>query len=230
MNLAKELWPGLKHSPTLTHSFISLLHKKQVLLRNYSQNIDGLEYLAELPSEKLVECHGHFRTASCIECGQADENCRETILTTDNVPTCESCGGHVKPDIVFFGEDLPHKFHTALPRDMKQADLLLIMGTSLQVAPVSLIPNWVNCKRVLLNRERVGNIHEKRGDLVFEGDCDDAVVMLADLLGWKEELFELNKKTRIVQSDNVNNSSEKKADSDSKQNAGVATETEGDDK
>lgn len=52
--LAKELWPGLHHSPTLTHSFLKLLSSKGLLLRNYSQNIDGLEFLAGIPAEELV--------------------------------------------------------------------------------------------------------------------------------------------------------------------------------
>jgi NAD-dependent SIR2 family protein deacetylase len=196
LNLAKELWPGINHSPTLTHSFISLLHQKNILLRNYSQNIDGLEYLAELPNEKLVECHGHFRTASCIECQTPSTDCEKVILTSNDVPKCLVCGGLVKPDIVFFGEGLPNKFHSLLPRDVGQADLLLVMGTSLQVAPVSMIPDMVDCKRVLLNRECVGNFHTGR-DVVFEGDCDDAVYMLAKLLGWEKELLQLNEKTRI---------------------------------
>lgn len=134
LSLAKELWPGVKHSPTLTHSFIALLNKKSILLRNYSQNIDGLEYLADLPNDKLVECHGHFRTARCIECGAESTECETVILTSSNdIPTCNDCGGLVKPDIVFFGEDLPEKFHTLLPKDVRQADLLLVMGTSLLV-------------------------------------------------------------------------------------------------
>jgi len=62
VTLAKELWPGLKHSPTMTHSFLKLLSDKGLLLRNYSQNIDGLEHLAGIPEEELVECHGHFRS------------------------------------------------------------------------------------------------------------------------------------------------------------------------
>ena len=75
VTLAHELWPGLQHSPTKTHSFLSLLSKKGLLLRNYSQNIDGLEFLAGIPAEELVECHGHFRTGKqgvgLFKCGCA---------------------------------------------------------------------------------------------------------------------------------------------------------------
>mmetsp|Transcript_37510 Transcript_37510/g.90990 ORF Transcript_37510/g.90990 Transcript_37510/m.90990 type:complete len:80 (+) Transcript_37510:3301-3540(+) len=63
------------------------------------------------------------------------------------------------------------------------------MGTSLQVAPVSLIPNMVNCNRVLFNREKVLKIRKKQ-DMFLEGNCDDNVTELCATLGWKEELLE----------------------------------------
>jgi len=61
VTLAKELWPGLTHSPTLTHSFLKMLSDKGLLLRLYSQNIDGLEYLAGIPDDKLV-------VSKCLVC------------------------------------------------------------------------------------------------------------------------------------------------------------------
>jgi NAD-dependent SIR2 family protein deacetylase len=84
------------------------LSDKGLLLRNYSQNIDGLEFLAGIPADELVECHGHFRTASCINCGYtADaDKVKEVIVKDASVPKCTKCNGNVKPDIVFFGESL----------------------------------------------------------------------------------------------------------------------------
>lgn len=61
--------PG-KYKPTYTHCFFKLLEKKGILLRVYSQNIDGLERKANLSESLLIEAHGSFSTASCIECGQ----------------------------------------------------------------------------------------------------------------------------------------------------------------
>lgn len=204
--LANELWPGITHSPTRTHSFLKLLSDKGLLLRNYTQNIDGLENLAGLPIEKLVECHGHFRTASCIECHKAADAAavRSTIVTRKEVPLCKTCGGHVKPDIVFFGEQLPHRFHQLIHGDVKKADCILILGTSLQVAPVSSIPQMVNCPRVVFNREPVlsssitknKSNNKKIKDIYVEGDCDDAVEQLCELLGWREQLTIQNAKTR----------------------------------
>lgn len=100
--------PAVVALPTLTHSFIALLAAKGLLLRNYSQNIDGLEFLAGLDPELLVECHGHFRTASCIGCGSSadPDGTKESILHRGEPPRCKvkGCESWVKPDIVFFGE------------------------------------------------------------------------------------------------------------------------------
>jgi NAD-dependent SIR2 family protein deacetylase len=196
--LAKEIWPGLTHSPTLTHSFLKLLSDRGLLLRNYSQNIDGLEFLAGIPSEQIVECHGHFRTASCTKCGtKADGDAVKTaIVDKGEAPTCVKCKKYVKPDIVFFGESLPDRFHKLLRGDVEQADLLLVMGTSLQVAPVSMIPNMVNCFRALFNRDLVMRVRKQK-DVFVQGDCDTNVELLCDLLGWKGELLEQNEKTRV---------------------------------
>lgn len=198
VTLAHELWPGLQHSPTKTHSFLSLLSKRGLLLRNYSQNIDGLEFLAGIPPDELVECHGHFRTASCIDCGKAAdaEMVKDEIVKKANVPICKYCKGNVKPDIVFFGEDLPDRFHKLLKKDVKEADLLIVMGTSLQVMPVSLIPEMVYCRRVVFNREKVMKKSRKQ-DLFIQGDCDTNVEKLCSLLGWEEDLVSHHEKAKI---------------------------------
>jgi NAD-dependent SIR2 family protein deacetylase len=184
VSLAHELWPGVQFQPTLTHHFLKMLDDKGLLLRIYSQNIDGLEFLAGIPDDKLVECHGHFRTASCIDCHRAAdaEQVKETIVGDGKTPTCKHCGGNVKPDIVFFGEQLPDRFHRMLKKDIPKADLLLVMGTSLKVAPVSMIPNMVRCNKVLFNRDKVMKIRKGR-DMFVPGDCDANVQKLLDLLG-----------------------------------------------
>jgi NAD-dependent SIR2 family protein deacetylase len=200
LSLAKELWPGLRHSPTATHSFAATLANKKQLLRNYTQNIDGLEHLATIPEEKIVECHGHFRSASCVKCGTPmdGDKCKSIILHTDEVPKCvkPKCNGFVKPDVVFFGEGLPNRFHSLLSSDVKNVDLLMVMGTSLQVAPVRNIPDYVKCRKVLINREEVGNFFGD-DDAVLLGDCDEIVMRLAQEIGWDGEIRALNKKTRV---------------------------------
>ena len=64
----------------------------------------GLEFLAGIPDEKLVECHGHFRTAACIDCKKAadGDQVKETIVQLGETPICNYCAGNVKPDIGTF--------------------------------------------------------------------------------------------------------------------------------
>lgn len=213
VQLASELWPGLKHSPTITHSFIALLEKKGMLLRAYTQNIDMLDVLAGVSEERMIECHGHFRTASCISCSRKfdGEECKRIIVEEKRAPSCMHCKGHVKPDIVFFGEGLPDRFHRLVKKDVREADLLIVMGTSLMVAPVCQIPDMVrrDCPRILFNRELVGSFckggmksrrksyENSERDIFHEGDCDDSIRLLCSLLGWEEELDEMNSSSRL---------------------------------
>jgi NAD-dependent SIR2 family protein deacetylase len=162
--------------------------------------------MAGVPDDLLVECHGHFRTASCIRCKKATsiESVKECIVVRKEVPICTHCTkkhafskhkpAYIKPDIVFFGESLPDRFHETLPSDVDMADLCIILGTSLQVPPSALIPDMVHCKRILLNRELVGNLNisgDDDSDDVYEcGNCDDSILSIARILGWDQELYE----------------------------------------
>lgn len=192
--LAHELFPG-KYRPTVTHAFISLLHKKGKLLHLFTQNIDCLEREAGVPGDKIVEAHGSFATQRCIECHTEypDDKMRE-MVTKKEVPHCvrKTCDGLVKPDIVFFGEALPEAFHQkrGLPA---RADLAIVMGTSLTVQPFASLPSFVReeTPRVLINLERVGSFGTRPDDVLLLGDCDEGVRKFADALGWRDELEEL---------------------------------------
>jgi len=228
-SLAKEIWPG-KYCPTLTHAFIKLLQDRGILLRNYTQNIDGLEVLAGVDPDKVIECHGHFRSAKCVDCNTPfDADVCRDMMAQGNAPTCHFCrdipithtvvdtgnpdvtGGReeisfqrglVKPDIVFFGESLPQKVKDSIQKDLLACDLLIVMGTSLTVYPVALLPLFIPdyCPRVLFNRELVGdfcgNSDDDEGDSSFRalrdvfssGDCDDSVRELCQLSGWEHDL------------------------------------------
>ncbi|KAK5612508.1 hypothetical protein CRENBAI_012638 [Crenichthys baileyi] len=194
-SLAKSLYPG-SHRPNYIHYFIRMLHHKGLLLRLYTQNIDGLEKLCGIPEDKLVEAHGSFATASCHLCYTpypAEE--AKVAIMNDNIPTCSFCAATVKPDVVFFGEDLPQKYflHT---EDFPKADLLIIMGTSLKIEPFASLVNKVrsNVPRLLLNRHAVGPFERvplRRGDHMELGDLADSVRRFAEVLGWSGEIEEL---------------------------------------
>lgn len=205
--LAKELFPG-NFKPTYTHHFIKMLQQKGVLLRNFTQNIDTLEREANIPGDFLVEAHGSFAESRCIECRErvSDEFIRDKILE-GVVARCPKCNGLVKPDIVFFGESLPSRFFELIPEDFGECDLLIVIGTSLQVHPFASLINRVRntTPRLLINNEVVGlcdpqmalfgqrdgfrfDMENNYRDVSFIGDCQEGILQLADLLGWKEEL------------------------------------------
>ncbi|KAI8374195.1 DHS-like NAD/FAD-binding domain-containing protein [Radiomyces spectabilis] len=205
--LAKELYPG-KYYPTKTHYFIRLLHEKGMLLRNFTQNIDTLERLAGLDEDLIVEAHGSFATASCVECKNvADPAQVKKKVLKGEVARCSSCDGLIKPDITFFGQNLPKRFFKRL-HDFSEADLLIVIGTSLQVQPfaslIDDVPDYV--PRLLINKEKAGDHHTshsgfdfkwkygKKRDALFLGDCNEGVQKFAELMGWKDDLESLYNK------------------------------------
>ena len=187
--LAHELYPG-KYRPTITHSFIRLLHDKGLLLKHFTQNIDCLDREAGVPGDKIVEAHGSFARQSCIECSRPypEEELRRHVHER-TIPRCENCKGLVKPEIVFFGEQLPPDFFKSrmLPFE---SDLIIVMGTSLTVQPFASLPSMVRetTPRVLINKERVGGFGSGKDDVLLIGDCDDGVRRLAEACGWLDEL------------------------------------------
>ncbi|ODN77448.1 hypothetical protein L202_04626 [Cryptococcus amylolentus CBS 6039] len=216
--LAKEIYPG-RHFPTPTHYLLKLFRKHNVLKRVFTQNIDTLESIAGLPSDMIVEAHGSFATAHCLRCRREVD--REEVLRAGvrrgEVVKCDAtikdaggkgkgkgkgksqtCGGLVKPDIVFFGEGLPDRFFELIP-ELRKCDLLVVIGTSLQVQPFASLVNYVppTCPRLLINREPVGPFTSYKStspssrDLFYEGNADDGARRLAEQLGWGEELEEL---------------------------------------
>lgn len=177
---AKELFPG-QYTPSLSHRFVASLEKRGKLLRNYTQNIDTLEVAAGI--QRAVFCHGSFDTATCISC---DHCVKGDVLKDDimneRIPVCPECSEVLKPDIVFFGEGLPESFHQRLQSDKLEADLLIVMGSSLKVRPVSLIPSVLrhDVPQVLINREHLSHM---TFDVELLGYSDAIVSELCHCLG-----------------------------------------------
>eukprot|EP00116_Pleurobrachia_bachei_P001842 sb/3462104/ len=176
--------------PNIIHEFCKMLENRGQLLRMYTQNIDGLEKKSGISSTRLVEAHGTMDTASCCKCFSAySPHWTEKLILEKKVPNCrkKGCTGFVKPDIVMFGEDLPKKFYL-YPKDFEKCDLLIIMGTSLNVEPFSELVDAVpkRTPRVLLNRDAVGPFSGKRrkNDIFIQGDIGSNIKQLLNLIGW----------------------------------------------
>ncbi|XP_066478120.1 NAD-dependent protein deacetylase sirtuin-1 [Tiliqua scincoides] len=182
---AKEIYPG-QFQPSLCHKFIALMDKERKLLRNYTQNIDTLEQVAGI--QRIIQCHGSFATASCLICKyKVDCEAIRGDIFNQVVPRCPRCPPDeplaiMKPEIVFFGENLPEQFHRAMKYDKDEADLLIVIGSSLKVRPVALIPSSIphEVPQILINREPLPHLHF---DVELLGDCDVIINELCHRLG-----------------------------------------------
>ncbi|XP_043375242.1 NAD-dependent protein deacetylase sirtuin-1 isoform X4 [Dermochelys coriacea] len=182
---AKEIYPG-QFQPSLCHKFIALMDKDGKLLRNYTQNIDTLEQVAGI--QRIIQCHGSFATASCLICKyKVDCEAVRGDIFNQVVPRCPRCPPDeplaiMKPEIVFFGENLPEQFHRAMKYDKDEVDLLIVIGSSLKVRPVALIPSSIphEVPQILINREPLPHLHF---DVELLGDCDVIINELCQRLG-----------------------------------------------
>ncbi|GMI16688.1 hypothetical protein TrLO_g10849 [Triparma laevis f. longispina] len=169
------------------HHFLATLKN---LHRVYTQNIDGLEFIAGVPQNKIVECHGSLKNSTCLSCGHTSP----TSSFTGSTPLCSVpappqiqgerkssrysniekliCGGILKPNITFFGEPLPPYVSKSIGKDRGKGDLVTVVGTSLKVEPFSKILRVFEGRKVLVNRDFVAFPGGGEWDWVFLCDSD----------------------------------------------------------
>ena len=131
--------PAWRAQPNAGHRALVNLEARGTLLALVTQNIDGLHQLAGSSREKVIEVHGTMRDARCMACGWRGPMgpVLDRVRAGEQDPPCEVCGGILKSATVSFGQPLvPETIERAL-RAMEQADLLLAIGTSLQVYPIA---------------------------------------------------------------------------------------------
>jgi NAD-dependent deacetylase len=125
--------------PNPAHEALSALESRGLLAGVVTQNIDRLHRAAG--SERVVEVHGSIATSSCTTCGASYTlEAVEELFDEDGIATCGCCMGKVKPDVVLFGEYLPEAAMAEAQELCAGAELLLCVGSSLEVHPVAGLP------------------------------------------------------------------------------------------
>jgi NAD-dependent deacetylase len=134
----------LQAEPNPGHVALAELEAGGWLKAIITQNIDGLYQRAG--ACEVLELHGHMREATCISCYRVvpSEDLLEELLSSHGVPRCAECGGVMKPNTVLFGEQLPFGVVNAAMAHIRQADLMLVAGSSLEVLPASQLPLLVH--------------------------------------------------------------------------------------
>ena len=103
---------------------------------------NNLHQRSGLPADKLLELHGTATQAVCLTCGDriaADEACRR-VEDGERAPRCRQCGGLLKPATILFGEALPTDVMARAQVSAERCDLLLAVGSSLEVEPAASLP------------------------------------------------------------------------------------------
>lgn len=151
--------------PTFTHRFLAELEKEGRLIGVVTQNIDLLHQRAG--SRRVVALHGDYRRSHCLDCGRAVSFPRmKELIGQVEVPRC-SCGGVIKPNLVFFGEAV-HDLEEAAVL-VGRSDLLLVLGSSLTVFPAALLPDYARGEIVIVNK---GAVSLPRGPRCHHADAD----------------------------------------------------------
>lgn len=139
--------------PNITHKKLAELEQKGKISAVVTQNIDGLHQKAG--SKKVWELHGSTLRNFCTRCGKFyDENfILENKNSSDTLPRCTDCGGLVKPDVVLYEEGLDDRIVEGAIQAIRQADMLIIGGTSLVVYPAAGFIRYFTGKNlVMINR------------------------------------------------------------------------------
>ena len=136
----RELIYGLrKLEAGPVHHALAKLEREGRLRGIITQNIDMLHQRAG--SRKVIEIHGSPLLHRCMDCGgEADFDAICEQVARETVARCERCGGTYKPDITFFGEALPEEAMAEAVELAREADLMLVLGSSLTVQPAALLP------------------------------------------------------------------------------------------
>lgn len=152
---------SMKYEPNITHFKLAKLESEKKLKAVVTQNIDGLHQKAG--SKTVYELHGSVLRNYCMKCNKFYN--AEYIFQSDGIPRC-SCGGIVKPDVVLYEEGLDDKTIYNSISAIRDADMLIVAGTSLTVYPASGLINYFGGENlVLINKDRTP--YDNKADLVI---------------------------------------------------------------
>ncbi len=168
--------------PNPAHVALARLEREGRLAGVVTQNIDGLHQAAG--SRNVVEFHGGMGRYFCSGCGREHDPKRALTLTRADIPwRCDDCGGVVRPDIVFFGEAIPLDALDKSGQLALAADLIIVVGTSGEVAPANLLPREIKARGgAVVEINLVESAYAGLSDVTIAAPAEIALPALADLV------------------------------------------------
>lgn len=178
-DFSKALWPEMAAAePNRGHYAIADLWTIGKLDCVITQNVDGLHQKSGVPEERVIELHGTMRWVVCLRCGlrYPRPEIQRRVEVGEAVPTCDSCGGLLKPATISFGQPMPEEETREAERRSAACDLFLAAGSSLVVYPAAqmpLIARDAGAKLVIINLEPTP--HDSYADLVIMGKTGEVL-------------------------------------------------------
>ena len=155
---SRDYWFQMdKFQPNIIHRTLAEMEKRGKLSEGiFTQNIDALHQRAG--SRKVYELHGNIANGYCMNCHRHyDYKYMADVVNSGIKPICSSCGGLVKPDIVFYGESLNTTTLMRAENAFSYADLAIVLGSSLVVNPAASLP-YISARSgkdiVIVNRDK----------------------------------------------------------------------------
>jgi NAD-dependent deacetylase len=166
--------------PNPAHKALADLEKAGLIKAVITQNIDGLHQAAG--SQAVFELHGSAKSLTCLYCHRAYliGQFRDEFLGQGKLPYCPNCGKLLKPDIVLFEEMLTASVWEQAESQCRQADVMLVVGSSLEVVPAGGLP-WIalehGAQLIILNFSPT--YLDAHASLVFHADAAEILPQLA---------------------------------------------------
>ncbi|HEY2387144.1 MAG TPA: Sir2 family NAD-dependent protein deacetylase [Candidatus Binatia bacterium] len=184
--MGRELYPVLKGAqPNAAHRFLAAIERRGGLRRLVTQNIDGLHQRAGSSPERVIEIHGTALEVACLTCGERQdrEPVQARFAAGDVDPHCP-CGGLLKPATISFGQAMPERETALAMADAADADVFLVVGSSLVVYPAASLPGVAlenGAALVIVNREETP--YDRVATLALQGTAGPILTAVAAELG-----------------------------------------------
>lgn len=140
----QETFPAFEAAqPNPGHLALGRLYEAGRLSAVITQNIDGLHIRGGVPPQHVLELHGDAFKSACLECGECEADTADLLkafMGTGEAPVCPRCGGPMKPRTISFGQSLDSALLERAAQLAGEADLMLVMGSSLMVTPAADLP------------------------------------------------------------------------------------------
>ncbi len=176
--LARRLFAA---QPNAAHLALARLQASSRLEDIITQNIDGLHQRAG--ARQVIELHGNIYSGTCVSCYRvySSDKFYTEVIEQQAVPYCPECGGIVKPNVILYGEALPVKALMAAKRAVSQCDLLVIAGSSLEVAPASDLPMLARARQAQILMINQGATYlDDVCDVILHADVAEALPALVE--------------------------------------------------